>query len=871
MMESLTSEVVITSHQGVDFDGVASACAARHLYPGALCVSIGKPESRVLEFLRLHPDLLTLVPVEEIDLDSVRHLVVVDTSSPARLGRLRPLLHRRDIQVDIYDHHSPTAESVQADRSFVEKLGAAVTVVLQQVFKCQPPPVLSVSEATLYLTAIYEETGSFEYQSTTAADLRTAALLMEAGANLGVTHKFQVQALRPHQLRILDQVMQQGSQLSRQGRSVFWSVVTLEEYCEDLSLIAARIRDLLDVNAVLLGFILKDHLQWIGRSSDLALDVGRLFRSLGGGGHAGAASASQVYPCPAEGAVFAKQLLDSAVPLPTARDLMTSDCERIDWDEDLTVLNTYLRLRDRGQRAAVLFKQNSPWGLITAVELSKALHHGMGDSHIKRFCQHPLPSASPEQQLPEIQRLMVEQDLEWLPVLEEERLLGWISRADLLRQIYDQTSTGSSATGSNQIDRSRPQLLDGFSSRIRELLRSLGRLAEKRGEKIYLVGGLVRDRLLGRDAFEDLDCVLEGNGIEFSQEFSASASDSELRQHAKFGTSQVTFSDGISIDIATARREVYCRPAALPAVEDSHLKQDLFRRDFSINAIAVALNPTHWGRLVDPWGGERDLREGLLRVLHSHSFYDDPTRMLRAVRFEQRLGFHLGPSSLHQIEQAVSERVLWRLSPERVRKEIQACCSELGAVSILWRLGELGIFEWRFPTCVKTPATQRKLFMSVTAAMSELQALGLEFHQAGVVESIWLDCQSVELRDWMGLPELNPEKISRTIWKLSPEILAPSQIYRLLHDLQPYELVWLQSLVPFQKKDATHAASALQLYLRELRGRSPMVTGKLLCEFGLQPGPHFKLLLEQAFEAQLDSGWTSTAQAQEWLRVAINH
>jgi tRNA nucleotidyltransferase (CCA-adding enzyme) len=855
---------VITSHQSVDFDGVASACAARHLYPGAVCVSIGKPDSRVLEFIRLHPELLELVPVEEIDLDAVRHLVVVDTSSPDRLGLLRPLLHRRDIQVDIFDHHAPSAESVQADRSHIQMVGAAVTVVLEQVFQCQPRPLLSPSEATLYLTAIYEKTGSFRYRSTSPADLRTAAVLMEAGANLALTHQFQVQPLRPHQMQILDQVAHHGATVTRQGRSVFWSMVTLDEYCEDLSVIAGRLRDLLDVNAVLLGFVLKDHLQWIARSSDPALDVGRLFRGLGGGGHAGAASASQVYPSSISGEQLATELLDSAIPLPTARDLMTSDCERIDWDDNLTVLSTYLRLRDRGQRAAVMFKQDAPWGLITAPELSKALHHGMGDSHIKRFCHHPLPSVEPQQQLPEIQRLMVEHDLEWLPVVEESQLLGWIARPDLLRQLYSQEAPRNSS-GRPAPDQAAPKVLDGFSPRIRELLGSLGELAERRGERIYLVGGLVRDRLSGRDAFEDLDCVLEGAGIEFSQEFASQAGASELRQHTKFGTSQVCFEDGISIDIATARREVYCRAAALPAVEDSHLKQDLFRRDFSINAIAVALNPRYWGKLVDPWGGARDLQERRLRVLHSHSFFDDPTRMLRAVRFEQRLQFQLGPSTLHQIEQAASELVLLRLSPERVRKEIQHCCSEVSALSILWRLGELSIFEWRWPTCAKTSAQQQKLWHSIGPAMAELKSLGLLFEPAQVIESIWLECQSNQLRTWMGLPESHPDQISRIIWKLSPEGVPASLIHSLLQGLTQSQLVWLSCLIPFQKKDASQADRSLRLFLNRLRTIQPLVTGKLLCQLGYQPGPQFKPLLDQAFEAQLDSNWSSLDEATDWL------
>jgi tRNA nucleotidyltransferase (CCA-adding enzyme) len=201
-----------------------------------------------------------------------------------------------------------------------------------------------------------------------------------------------------------------------------------------------------------------------------------------------------------------------------------------------------------------------------------------------------------------------------------------------------------------------------------------------RGEGVYLVGGTVRDILLGRTSF-DVDIAVEGDALAFARQLGG-----VLTGHGRFGTAVVRFPDGRRWDVVTARRETYRAPAALPDVEAGTIEDDLARRDFTVNAMAASLDDDV-GRIVDPHGGRADLEAGVIRVLHAGSFVDDPTRIFRAVRYETRLGFRMDPETERLAREGVGGTAL--LSPARFREEVVALLSEDGAERALERLAEL--------------------------------------------------------------------------------------------------------------------------------------------------------------------------------------
>ena len=220
----------------------------------------------------------------------------------------------------------------------------------------------------------------------------------------------------------------------------------------------------------------------------------------------------------------------------------------------------------------------------------------------------------------------------------------------------------------------------GLSQRQLSIADELRSLDLPRGEGVYLVGGTVRDILLGRTSF-DVDIAVEGDALAFARSLGG-----EVTAHGRFGTAVVRFPDGRHVDVVTARRESYPAPAALPDVEAGTIEDDLARRDFTVNAMAVSLGGD-FGRLVDPHGGRRDVDARVIRVLHPRSFVDDPTRIFRAVRYESRLGFRMDPETERLAREGVAGTAL--LTPARMREEVVALVSEDEVERALDRLAEL--------------------------------------------------------------------------------------------------------------------------------------------------------------------------------------
>ncbi len=224
---------------------------------------------------------------------------------------------------------------------------------------------------------------------------------------------------------------------------------------------------------------------------------------------------------------------------------------------------------------------------------------------------------------------------------------------------------------------------------ILKIITKINDIADRLNLRVYLVGGPVRDLLFRRPNY-DLDFTVEGDGINFAKELNKRFK-GRLITYRAFGTATIDFQKR-RIDIATARREVYKRPAAYPDVEPCNIKEDLFRRDFTINALAISINKADFGKLVDFFGGIRDFKNGLIRVMHNKSFIDDPTRIFRAVRFEQRYNFKIERQTLKLLKEAVSGGLIGELNKGRIRKEIELILKEKDPIRCLRRLE--GLMVW---------------------------------------------------------------------------------------------------------------------------------------------------------------------------------
>ena len=207
------------------------------------------------------------------------------------------------------------------------------------------------------------------------------------------------------------------------------------------------------------------------------------------------------------------------------------------------------------------------------------------------------------------------------------------------------------------------------------LVRSIGELAQAKGAAAYLVGGPVRDLMLEIPGL-DLDITVEGNGIRVAEAWAKQHPGASLKRYPAFMTASVVLPGGRLVDFATTRKEYYVRRGAYPSVKPSGIEEDLLRRDFTINAMAIAINPDSWGKVIDPFGGQADLKSRTLRVLHEKSFLDDATRILRAARFKARLGLKIEAKTLDLLKAAIKIKVLDTIKPQRYLKDFNKILKE---------------------------------------------------------------------------------------------------------------------------------------------------------------------------------------------------
>ena len=322
-----------------------------------------------------------------------------------------------------------------------------------------------------------------------------------------------------------------------------------------------------------------------------------------------------------------------------------------------------------------------------------------------------LMSVAPDADLFEVQEKIINNKQRILPVIENNAILGVITRTDLLTVLVQKTSmTRDTVADPLNMDHSHARtrnifhfLQERLSEEILQALRKIGEVAESLNFEAYVVGGFVRDLFLYRNN-EDIDIVIEGDGIIFAKAY-AEISKARIHTHSKFGTAVIVSPDGLKIDVATARMEYYRYPAALPDVEMSSIKLDLFRRDFTINTLAININPKKFGRLIDFFSAQKDIKDKAIRVLHNLSFVEDPTRVFRALRFEQRFDFTIGKLTASLIHNAVKMEFFKRLSGRRVFTELRLILEEDNPAPAMIRMNDFNLLQVIHPGTYRRQTT----------------------------------------------------------------------------------------------------------------------------------------------------------------------
>lgn len=678
---------IVVGHANPDFDAYAATVAATKLFPGSKGVFLGSQNANVRAFHNLHEEFLEFTDLRNLDLHKVDSVVMVDTRDPDRVGEIGPLVESRKVEVIVYDHHPPQEGDVEGadDRSI--EVGSTTSILVHEIK--QRGIELAPLEASVMLLGIHEDTGSLTYPGATAYDADAAAYLMAVGADMEVLNQFLSRALDEAQQDLLRQLEDTLEMWDVNGQQVAVGTATAKEYVDSASVLTHYVVEDMGFR-VAIGIVkMPERLLIVARSRLTEIDVGAVMAHLGGGGHAQAASAGFREMEIEEARQRVRDALEAEVAPPLrARDIMSAPVRGIAPDAPM---REAAELMSRwGHGGLPVLEGERLVGLVTRKDVDKAARHGLDHAPVKGFMGRDIITIRPDADLGELERLLATRGIGRVPVMEAGGLIGIVTRKDVLRAEH------GDAYLDRRVARAHPQATQRFLSsvetllpeHVREAITGLGAIAENRSEKAHIVGGFVRDMVLGRRNL-DVDIVVEGDGVAFAEE-AARGLGARVRVHRRFGTAVLVFSRDFHVDVASSRSEYYSKPGALPTVERSTLRQDLFRRDFTINAMAACIDPSCFGIIADPYGGLRDLEHGVVRVLHALSFIDDPTRALRAARFEERYGFRMDASTEDLARHAVALRVLGEVSGARIREELLDIADEVRPAEVMGRLGELG-------------------------------------------------------------------------------------------------------------------------------------------------------------------------------------
>lgn len=880
--ESAVKATLITCHANADFDAFAAMLAARHLYNPHVLLFPGSQERDLQKlYAALDTKAYGFADSSELDWDSFDRLVVVDTRQRGRVSHVAPLLDRPDVRVEIWDHHPESGDDIIPDKLHYAAIGSVTSFIVQALRKAEIR--LEAEDATLLGLGIYGDTGSFTYSSTTTADFEAAAWLLGQGMDVNRINDLAAQELTSLHIQALNSLLESAKSYTINGTQVILAEASMEHYLGDFAYLAHRLMEMEKFIVLFAIGLMGDRIQVVARSRSDTINVGDICAALGGGGHVYAASASVRHMTLHEvREAILRQLYAQAQPDKTAREYMSSPAVGV--ESTATIRQADELMLHFGLKAVPVFIPGTRKckGLLDAQTASRASAHGLGDANVEDYMQRRVQMLTPEAVLKDLTAVIVEARQRLVPIVESDDVIGVVTRTDLINVFAHEPGNLPVLKHSSSKERHVGKLIqDRLPASAKKLLHLAGQLGRDLGLPVYAVGGFVRDLLLNR-ANQDIDLVVEGNGIALAKALAAQLG-GRVREHQEFLTSVVIFNDDEGresrIDVATARLEYYEYPAALPTVELSSIKMDLFRRDFSINALAVRLDSTPFGQLVDFFGGQRDIKERIIRVLHTLSFVEDPTRCLRAVRFEQRYDFRIGAGSEKLIKNALGLKLMDRLSGPRLFHEFKLICDEDNPLACLERLDQLGILPAIAPQLALTPG-KKNILAELHDMLSWYRLLYFEkMPQPWLVYFLGL-CHGLPYAETsilyrrLGLPEnkrndiLSQRELMRTVRgrlesrqkRQNEQEFTVSALCGMLAPLSLESLLYLMAETSdegLQKK--------LSRYITQWRHEKVDITGKDLKNMGLPPGPLFSHILHTVLQAKLDG---ATPGREEQLALA---
>ena len=865
---------LIVSHKNADFDALSSLVAAKKLYPRAKLLLPGSWEKAVRNFMALFKDEIMVENEKTCELAKVKRLIIVDNRHKSRIGVAADLVGKKGVKIHVYDHHPKTRYDIKADKDVFKEVGATVSIILEILLK-KGKFDFTPLEATLMLLGIYEETGSLSYRATTKLDVEMVGKLLEQGANLTAVSSYLNRELENDELRALVELLGSVEVVNQDGLHVAFAGFDASNFSGETSTVVHKLQDVENYPVLFVMFRSGEKIKLLARSRVEQVNVNKLLSRFGGAGHSSAASTRFI------GKTFdevKKDVLEGISSMMRgeiyAKDIMSFPVWTVFQDEKVSVVMK--KIKSLGYKGApVVDSDGNIAGVITIGDLKKAITNNMGHSRIKGYMSTPLITVGPDTAMHVLKEIMTAKDKGRVPVMKEKKLVGIVTRNDVLKKVhkalFEKLPAASVRKKNMKILPIIKKMKALVPERLMQIINVIGSCADADGVNVFLVGGFVRDVILGKRNY-DLDLVVEGDAIVFAEALKKKFGGT-LVEHRKFGTATLVkkwpswlgsslHPDGkFKIDIAAARKEKYEKPAALPVVRVSSLKKDLYRRDFTINAMAIKINKIDFGLFADYFSGMRDLEKGIIRVLHDKSFLDDPTRIFRAVRFEQRFGFRIEQHTEYLIQHAVKQEMFQRTENQRIREELILMLKERDPEKAVYRMKQLHELRFIHPElslkrstkgmfsevkkCLKwyrsKAARGRHLDAWIINFLVMIESLDLRQTEEVLEKFVFTGSVSMRIRSYKEKERLIRRRLS------SSGKVSPSLVYRSLEPLS-HEV----TLCIMARTKSSIARRRIRKFLTTYNGVKLKIKGHDIKKEGVSPGPRYKEILRKVLYEKLD-------------------
>ena len=881
---------IIVPHENTDLDALASAIGLSYLMKDSYLYIPKKKEKDVAQFLKDYQDQFPINFLKEEDLNKfsfIEKLIIADTSDVDRIPKeIFEKLDKDKTIIYIFDHHKDEKGYEEYRKKgykiFIKKVNTGscssiITHLLSQKKDFYIPKII----LNTLLLGIYSDTGSFRYSGTTPYDFEAASFLLKKGAEINFIQKClsYLEKITKEDLDFIALFKENLNILDVKGKQV--GIINLPNLQKSTGELATKLSKFFeienDLDAVfLITNIDKKRNVIIARSRNEEIDVGYILRQspFKGGGHSSAASATVSDRTISELETLLREVLFDIYYKETllVKNFMSSPAkyvnQNVSIEEAIDLFEKY-----SFSFLPVLDSNGNPIGILTRdlIDKFKQLEN-LKFAKVGDYCEKEVGVIYEDDTLYKAYLIFSKRNPPLLIVKNREnKVVGVLTKSDLTlyeEEFYKFTITNKKLRNIKQKLESVLRKKTVNNINLLDFIKKIGKLAKDLGLKPYIVGGFVRDLFLDRENF-DIDIVVEGDAKLLLKKIKETFK-LKTQFSPGFKSGKVFLSPNFHIDINTARAEYYNKAGALPKIEPASLKKDLYRRDFTINTLAVDISPDNFGFLLDFFGGLEDIKEKKIRVLHSLSFIEDPTRILRAFRFLVRYRFEFGKQTEYLIKQAISLNVLEKVEGRRIYHELKMIFLENNPLRVIRRLYEYGVLKELHPS-IKFSEGKAKLFENLRKMIiwhkitfsNEKVDYSIPYFAAFLWNMPFEKAKEILVK-WAA-PE-NEKKLIFQIFdeaikvaKLLSKVNKNSEIYNILKNYPPEFLLFLGAYKEDLKKKISY-------FLLKLKNIKNVISGKDLLELGFPQNRIISFTLKKVFDKVLDGEITCKKEALNYIK-----